>query len=614
METLNLHDWQERFRIAQEKYQAVLDKMVEREEIRLGTKQIKTKSGAKAKNASNVRKIAFELIESQVNSTIPQPKVTAIKESDLYAAQLLENELKNEMERLPFVEMNDELERLCPTQGGAFFWVEWDNTKHSHTSTGELSVKILHPRQVIPQPGVFEIDKMDYIFVVVSRTKEFIKRQYDVDLPHDTLSNLEVQTMHPYIDTIPGSDVTNDKELVIQVIAYYRNQNGGIGLYSWANDVVLEDLEDYQARRLQYCKECGAVKTGDVCSCGNDSFIWGDTDFETIPQPIITNEEIIPPFSSVPYYKPAVYPIIMRKNVSMSGSFLGSSDIDIIADQQIAVSKFGTKIEEKLLKGGSFVTFPKNSKFTLTDEELKVLPVGDVKDFSMIRVFDMQPNITFDLEMIERNYQSARSTLGITDSFQGKRDSSATSGRAKEISVMQSAGRLESKKAMKEAAFAKLYEVMAKFLIAYTDEQRWVRQEDSNGGQSFVTFSRYDFLKRDAANQLYYNDEFLFSVDAAAGLAKNRETMWQETRMNYQSGAFGDPTGYDALIMFWSIMEDLSYPLAAKVKKKLQSDHEAQLAVQAQQTASMQFQPQAMVQPTDINSFNPSQIVSNGGI
>ena len=50
------------------------------------------------------------------------------------------------------------------------------------------------------------------------------------------------------------------EDLVTQYVAYYRNDKGGIGLYSWVNDTQLEDLEDYQARRLRRCTKCGAVE------------------------------------------------------------------------------------------------------------------------------------------------------------------------------------------------------------------------------------------------------------------------------------------------------------------------------------------------------------------
>ena len=54
-----------------------------------------------------------------------------------------------------------------------------------------------------------------------------------------------------------------------QYVAYYRNQDGGIGRFSWVNDTMLEDLEDYQARRLRRC----ASSSGSYCSASARALI-----------------------------------------------------------------------------------------------------------------------------------------------------------------------------------------------------------------------------------------------------------------------------------------------------------------------------------------------------
>lgn len=81
-------------------------------------------------------------------------------------------------------------------------------------------------------------------------------------------------------------------------------------------------------------------------------------------------------------------------------------------------------------------------------------------------------------------YEEARQVIGITDSFQGRKDTTATSGTAKEFSAAQAAGRLESKRVMKDAAYAALFEAMFKFKLAYADEPRPVVSHDIEGGPS----------------------------------------------------------------------------------------------------------------------------------
>ena len=200
----------------------------------------------------------------------------------------------------------------------------------------------------------------------------------------------------------------------------------------------------------------------------------------------------------------------------------------------------------------------------------KVIRPGNLADVSLIRPVDLTENIQYDLLYLSQVYEEARQIIGITDSFQGRRDNTATSGKAKQFAAAQSAGRLESKRVMKNAAYAKLFEIMFKFKLAYADEPRPVTSDDVRGDRVYGMFSRYDFLEQDDAGEWYYVDDFIFSVDSAAPLASNREAMWQETRLNLQSGSFGDPSKFETLILFWGKMEQLHYPGSAETKKFLE--------------------------------------------
>lgn len=127
------------------------------------------KSVTPKKVSINVRNITYELIESQVDSSIPMPKVIPIHKEDEELAQDIETALQNEIRLLHFNELNDKQERIVPIIGGDFMHVEWDNTKGFHCTVGGISVSERHPKFVIPQPGVTEIDDMDYIFIQIGR-------------------------------------------------------------------------------------------------------------------------------------------------------------------------------------------------------------------------------------------------------------------------------------------------------------------------------------------------------------------------------------------------------------------------------------------------------------
>ena len=607
-----LEMWQERLAANETAYEDELVQMDRREQLYKGDRSIHkmTRDDVDSKTP-HLRNICKELVESQIDSTIPQPKVTARRQEDQPLAKLIEDMIRNELDRMQFEEMNDMNSRTVPIQGGVGMLVEWDNSQRTHYSVGELVVSGVHPKQIIPQNGIFTgVEDMDYIFLKMPQTKEYIRKKYGVIVEDETESDPDVR----------GSEESAAEDMVTQCIAYYRNDNGGIGIYSWVNEQELEDIEDYQARRLEHCKSCGAVKgMHDVCeSCGGTEFEEGPEDFEEIWKPInrayggpIPGAQMQPATSDefdevglpipvqqqvptrIPYYKPDIFPIILQKNVSVFGSFLGGSDVDDVSDHQNTTNRVHKLMVDKLIQSGSYTTLPNDATIKVDTTVGKIIRIKNAADKAMIDTFDLEGDVSQDAAYLQQIYEESRQLIGITDSFQGRTDSTATSGKAKEFAAAQSAGRLESKRTMRNAAFARLFEAMFKFRLAYTDEPLPVRSEDLHGNTVYSEFNRYDFLAKDAAGEWYWNDQFLFSCDTSAPLATNREAMWQETRLNLQSGAFGDPSSIETLILFWRKMEALHYPDASQTRMYLEDRLQKQIAAQQQQMMLQQAQLQA---------------------
>lgn len=613
-----LNHWKRKYEEAKSRYSDELAKMREYENLYNGDRAVNRNPNegfGKAKKVSiNVRNIVYELIESQVDSSIPMPKVTPIHEEDGELAKIIEIALQNEIRRLHFNVLNDKSERTVPIQGGDFIHVEWDNNKGYHCTIGGISVSERHPRSVIPQPGVTEIEEMDYIFVLIPQTKEFVKRKYGVDVSQ--ASDTEIQ--------LKADTKRDENEDIVTVIkCYYRNSDGTIGLFSWCEEYVLEDYEDYQARRLMRCVKCGRVKTGDTCECGSTKFEEKAEEYEEIYEDIhlrdgtvinalnyqyqpmvneygnpVTDEngnqlnEEIEVRTKIPYYKPKEIPLVLRRNVSRDSKLLGFSDVAVIEDQQDAIKKLGSKLQEKIMKGGSIVTLPVGLKVETTDKELKVVRVKTPNEASLIGVKNIQADVSQDRIMLESNYDWAKSTLGITDAYQGKYDSSATSGTAKQYSINQAAGRLESKRVMKNTAHAKIYEMMFKHMLAYADQPIPLSIKNSDGVYEYAHFNRYDFLKQDAAGEFYWDDEFIFETDPTSTIMMNREAMWQQIDIKYQAGAFG-PIGEDqTLLTYWTFMEQNDYPNSAAMKKifsdRVQKNKMMQEQMQLQQIGGAQ--------------------------
>lgn len=672
--------WQKRLADSDVAWKAQMTKMDRREHLYSGDRELRALTkGDEGQKAPHIRNIVFENIESQVSSAIPSPKVTPRRKEDEALAAKIEHWLRCELDRLPFETINDQAERTVPIQGGVGFLVAWDNRKRTHDTVGEEEVAFLHPKQFAPQPGIYTgIQDMDWFIVWQPTTKENIRRRYDVNVEDEGEQEPQVRGT--------GDEDTAD-DAVTMYIGYAKNDRGGIDRYVWVNDIELEDLENYQARRVPVCAHCGRVRplpgqviqnrqavvetaeqdaveaeqdivaaetrkqiagralamqlAQDVAAglgggletlaaegaaaepedqqlrydgegpcpwCGSTNWTTKEQEYEEVTLPIANSSGLVIPGAQpeidengrsvmrptkIPFYRPDVFPVVLQKSVSVYGQLLGNSDVDVIEDQQNTTNRMEKKIIDRLVKAGTRITLPAKATLRTDPVDGERWFLDSPADKAMIDVYQFSGDLQYELTYLATVYEEARQILGITDSFQGRTDPTATSGKAKEFSAAQAAGRLESKRTMKQAAYAQLFELMFKFWLAYSDEPRPISYKDNEGNTVYEEISRYDFLKQDKDGQYYWEDQFLFGCDDSAPLASNREAMWQETRMNLQTGAFGDPSSTETLILFWSKMEELHYPGAGETKKYLEKrlQQEQQRAAQAQQ---MQIQLQLL--------------------
>lgn len=619
----NLKTWKKRLEEARESYGSDKNRMKTYQGYYDGDRSVAqdpNSSYSPSKKASNVRNIVYELIESQVDSSIPMPKVRAIHPEDEELAKKLEHYLENKIKTAKLPLLNDMMERNVPVQGGDFFHVQWDANAGLHSQIGDIKVSEIHPKKLIPQPGMVEIEEMDYFFVQELYTKKKVKAIYGVSVE---------DCGNDYTDLAgeQSSTASINSDIVTVNTAYYHNEHGGVGIFVWCDTEVLLDLDDYEARYLDHCAKCGAVMQNGVCpECGSKKVKKMPEEYEEMaegmevktsyPMADGTFSRNIDPFTEeeapqmdengqpvmdemgqpvmemrkvkrkIPYYKPNIYPVVLRKNITQNDRLLGGSDVAVIIDQQDTVKKLGSKINEKLLKGGSFVTLPTGIDVEKTDKELKILRVRNAADKSLIDVINVQPNVQNDLSYEETNYNWAKSALGITDSFQGKFSSSEVSGTARQYAINQAAGRLESKRTLKNEAFAKLYEYMFKFWLAYSDQSSAIISTDSNGAANYDEIDRHEFLKIDSAGEFYWDDEFLFETDPTSTLMQNREALWNQTDLKLQSGAFGPVGDLETARAYWTIQKANGYPNAAIILNIIEQriKEQQEMAMQAQQT------------------------------
>ena len=590
--------------------------------------------GDKAIDGSNeeaevVRNITYELIESQITSYLPTVKVNGSGVSDererlAKSIEALANKVKDEQ---PFERLNDLDERYTYVYGASIWVAEWDESITTHSTVGGVRVDCISPRHFVGQPGINAIEDMEYLFISYETTKEDLVRRYGVSWEKAQ----EAQ-----------SEENAEDETATLVVCYYKNEDERISKYVWSDEVELEDQDDYYSRKREYCTVCGERRQ--LCQCDNPKFEVRNEEMETLTRAIKTTYGVIEPEcvkiengvegtreekvpltdaegnqvmemlpngltlpklqtikvpvmekTELPFYTPKRFPVVVRINTSREASLFGQSDCEFIRPQQQAINKVETRIMQKLMRAGITPVVPDKCDIALNNsvfgQVIKLQPGQSASDYGRI---DTTPDISKDIAEAERLYDQAKRQMGISDSFQGQADTTAKSGIAKQAQINQSAGRLDSKRRMKNAAYADLFQIIFELYLAYADEPRPGAYMDQYGRMQEIEFNRYDFFKRDAAGKWYIDDTYLFSADTSADVAYSREALWEINMSNFKEGAYGDPASPETQLTYWLNMERAHYPYAHDNVERLKGIVDMQRMIQEQQ-AIIQNQ-QAIIQ------------------
>ena len=533
-----------------------------------GTLNALTKDGEEStRKGRSLRKMVYELIESKIDNSIPMPKIRPRYKTDLPLVSVTENYLKFEVDGIFTKYLNDRSERATYVDGTSWYKVWWDSLDNTHERSGNVKIDLCRVDQIVPQPGVSDYRQLEYIF---ERKEISLTRIWDL--------------YHRRI--IPTEANTN----VIEVIScYYLNKDRVVGLFMYAphSRQVICNEEDWQIRKLRTCTVCGTVNpTGDTCrNCGSKTFKYENATEEILENDI---EEIYNPYdvgetddesekehyksrvfltagTKIPFYKITQLPFIPRPAISSLDNIYGTSEVKVTLESQDAINKLLTKALEKTMKSGTILTKPEKLKIGDSDDTIKVLSVRTTEEAAMVQSRPVVADTSQDLVMAATLYESGKASSGVTESFQGAKDNSATSGKAKQYAAVMTAGRIESLRVMKSAAFAGLYELVLKYLLAFSDEPRKFVRVLPNGSQKEEVWNKYMFLDKDKYGNIYYRDDLRFDSDPASTLSQNRAQMWQETQDKFVQGAFGNPADPRVLELFWNVMDSLQYPLAKVV-------------------------------------------------
>lgn len=531
------------FRAAKEKQDALYETMQRSLRQYRGSKE--TDGGL---SAETIRNITYELIESQVSTEIPAPKVTSYSASKCSEknARRIQALLSSLRDRLPYEKINDMDERYTYIYGGSVTLVEWDDTMRHRGEVGSVRLSQISPPDFVGQPGLYEIDDMEYCFLVFDTTAEDLCRRYG-------MSSLDAEGF----ESADGSD-----DAVTMVVCFYKNEEGRISRFIWSGEKVLSDIDDYYARKRRVCRVCGEAEG--VCRCEKKAlFDEVSEEYEVLAEGVVRADgEVIPAGSRLRRYRPHRFPLVIRKNTSQEKSLFGQSDCLFIRPQQIEVNKILTRVHEKLIMSGIYPYKPDDCQFrydnSIGGKVLNLRPGETPKSFGMI---DTTPDIAQDLAYIEATYRDAKRILGISDAYTGDDESAGKSAESRRIQVAQSEGRLVSKRVMKNAAYAECDRLIFEMYLAYADEPRALTLQDSLGKSSQEAFCRYDFLEFDpTAGEYFYDDDYLFSVEGNRPSRDEREALWKYNLENYRQGGFGVVGEALSLARYWAAQARCSYP------------------------------------------------------
>lgn len=530
-----------------------------------GTLNALTMDGKESKRKSRqLYKLVYELIESKIDNSIPLPKITPRYKSDLPLVDITENYLKYEVDNMLTLYTNDESERATYVDGTIWYKVGWNSFDNTHERSGNVTIDVCKVNQVVPQPGVKNYRDLEYIF------------------ERNTVSTTKIYDMYGRL--VAPDDGTDN--MVKTISCYYLNEDRIVGLFTWTETTgtVICNEHDWQIRKLRTCKKCGTVNpTGEFCrNCGSKAFEYKNAEIELLDEDLmkvynpyevgetddptkrehLQTEVFLSKGTEIPFYRIRQLPFVPRPAISSMESIYGVSEVRTILEMQDGMNKILTKSIDKTLKSGAILTKPQNIKTSNMDETIKILGVRSSEEAQQIQCKQVVADTSQDLILSNLLYDSAKSSSGVTDSFQGKKDTTATSGKAKQYAAAQSAGRIESLRIMKAAAFSGVYELVLKYLLAFSDETRKFVKILPDGQQQELCWNKYMFLAKDDYGQIYYRDDFTFSSDPAATLSQNRVSMWQETQDKLIQGALGNPANPRTLELFWNIMDQFQYPLS----------------------------------------------------
>lgn len=568
-EDLLLELWSEKYTLAKAEYEKsrANSKKVKywRDAFEGKFKKLDIQGNVTDKQMKAVRKLAFELCEGKINSHIPAPKMSPRYHADITPVNATEQLIKHTMDAMLTEDTNDKAEHHAVIDSTVWFRVDWNPFDNTHERSGNPVVVACPVDTVFPQPGILNYKDLEYIF---EETNITVAKALD-------LFDREIHS-------------PNNTDLIPIVNCYYLNENRYVGKFTWCDEskiVLCNDLE-WGIRRRRECAKCERISPiEDVCPvCGSKKFKYVSVKDMELKEDLIfvTNpyrtgktqdqnedtaqegpDKSVPMGTKIPHYLIRQLPFVPYKRISVPNSLYGMSEVELVLENQDVINKLLNKAERKSAQSKTYVTKLKDTHINDQNDEISVIEVESPQEGQAMQVKQIQSDITEEITQSQMLYGVAKSTVGITDTDQGKPDPTARSGKAKQLQMAASAQRNDAPGTLRNLAYSGVYELIFKNLLAYSDEERSFVALLPDGSEREEVWSKYMFLSKDKEGNFYYRDDFAWSVDTASEITQDRAAMWQLIDQDFLNGTMGtsiDPNR--ALLMYWRMKEQMGYPLA----------------------------------------------------
>lgn len=570
----------------------------------LPAQDIKKKTDSE-KPGKQIRKLVYEMIESKIDTAIPMPRIRSNSKALLPAVQRTEDMLKFEIDRILSEGLNDIAERNTYVDGTTVYKISWNPLLKTRDKAGDVEVTVMPIDSIIPQPGVADYSQLEYLF---ERSAMSTSKIYDL-YKRVIRSTRSLEDISAPQATTQGRTGTQVVDIVNLITFYFLNANRTVGRIIMTEETrtVVSYEEEWLVRKVNTADPDKKpnfetmkteILTENLYQIKNQ-YKPEEQDADGNPLPDAAEAKVqqginaglnpdqakaqaapwqgqlfLEKGTEIPIYHIHELPFIFRQNVSRANSIYGISDAQMLFEIQDELNKALTRTGEKIANSGGILFKDKKINLDPTNKVMRIVDLNDPSLAAGSKYVDINPQVTGDLAYATNSYESGRSTIGINNSWQGKKDTTATSGKAKEIAAMGTAGRIEAPRVMKRLALAQVYRMIFMFKLAFSSQRISFTKLLPEAKEQEREWDKYMFLDKDDEGNLFWHDEFAFSVDAAATLSNDRQAMWQETQTQFINGTFGPPTDPRNLLTFWGVMEQLQYPLAkyaiASIKQSAQ--------------------------------------------